>query len=186
MAQQDFLALAPRPKGSPLLNVVVETPGGSRNKFKFDPERRLFQLDKILPAGAAFPFDFGFVPSTLGDDGDPLDVVVLADEPTFTGCVLTVRLLGVLEAKQIEKGKTIRNDRLIGMVETRKNPSDAQTLSDVPPRLLREIEHFFVSYNKAEGREFVPLRRGGPGVAEKLIEDGIRRFKRTPKSKGGS
>src|ERR687894_835887 len=79
------------------LNAVIETPKGHRNKYKFDEERGLFLLDGVLPAGAVFPFDFGFVPSTTGGDGDPLDVLVLMDEPAFTGCLVRVRLLGVIE-----------------------------------------------------------------------------------------
>lgn len=82
------------------LTVIIETPKGSRNKFAFDPEERIFALRKVLPAGMSFPYDFGFVPSTLADDGDPLDVLVLMDEPAFPGCKLTCRLVGVIEGEQ--------------------------------------------------------------------------------------
>src|SRR5687767_782444 len=82
------------------LNVIVETPKGSRNKYNFDFELGLFRLKKVLPAGAVFPFDFGFIPSTCGDDGDPLDVLLLMDEPAFAGCVVEARLLGAMEASQ--------------------------------------------------------------------------------------
>ena len=85
MNQYTFEGIGPRTKGSRTLNVIIETPAGSRSKFKFDEELGLFRLHKLLPVGAAFPFDFGFVPGTKGDDGDPLDVLVLVDEPTFTG-----------------------------------------------------------------------------------------------------
>src|ERR671939_103970 len=94
------------------LNVVIETPKGNRNKFKYDEERGLFKLSGVLPMGAVFPFDFGFIPSTLGGDGDPLDVLVLMDEPAFTGCLVPARLIGVVEAEQTEEGETQRNDRL--------------------------------------------------------------------------
>ncbi len=78
-----------------LLNAIVETPKGNRNKFKYDPNIGIFKIDKVLPAGAVFPFDFGFVPSTLADDGDSLDVLVLADEPAFSGCLAPARLIGI-------------------------------------------------------------------------------------------
>src|SRR5215208_1072043 len=97
------------------LNVIIETPRGSRNKFNYDGGLGLFKLGGVLPAGAVFPFDFGFIPSTLGGDGDPLDVLVLMDEPAFTGCLVPSNLLGVIEAEQTEDGKTTRNDRLIAV-----------------------------------------------------------------------
>src|SRR5262245_39465179 len=104
------------------VNVVVDTPKGCRNKYKFDEDHGQWRLSKVLPQGASFPFDFGFVPSTEADDGDPIDVLLIADEPTFVGCIVPSRLIGVLEAEQTEKGKTIRNDRLVAVVETPYNP----------------------------------------------------------------
>jgi inorganic pyrophosphatase len=166
--------LPPRDARSGLVNVVVETPAGSRNKFKFDETRGLFLLHKVLPVGAAFPFDFGFVPGTRAEDGDPLDILVLGDEPTFTGCLLTVRLLGTIEAAQREGRKTIRNDRLIGTPQTAKIRPAARSLEDVPARVLDQIEHFFVAYNQFEGREFVPRRRRGPAAAETRLRKAVR------------
>ena len=104
------------------INVVVDTPKHSRTKFKYDEQYGQWRLSKVLPQGAYFPFDFGFVPSTEADDGDPIDVLLIADEPTFVGCIVPCRLIGVLEAEQTEKGKTIRNDRLVAVVETPHNP----------------------------------------------------------------
>src|SRR4051812_50183417 len=80
------------------LNVVIETPKGSRNKFDYDPKKDLFKLGGVLPAGAVFPFDFGFIPRTMGEDGDPIDVLVLMDEPAFTGCLVVARLIGGVDA----------------------------------------------------------------------------------------
>src|SRR5437762_12387773 len=95
--------------------VIIETPKGRRSKFSYDPKFNLFALGGLLPEGLAFPYDFGFIPSTLGDDGDPLDVLVLMDEPTHVGCLVEVRLIGVMEAVQAKNGKRTRNDRLIGI-----------------------------------------------------------------------
>ena len=155
------------------LNVVVDTPQGSRNKYKFDEQHGQWRLSKVLPQGMYFPYDFGFIPSTRGEDGDPLDVLLLADEPAFPGCVVPARLIGVLEAEQTEGGKTIRNDRLVAVVETPYNPAEYRSLEEASPQRLDEIEHFFVSYNKMEGRQFKPLARHGADRAWELLEQGI-------------
>src|SRR5437763_14822944 len=98
-----------------LLRVVIETPKGSRNKFAFDPQQHIFELKKVLPAGMTFPYDFGFVPSTLAEDGDPVDVLVLMDEPAFPGCVLSCRPVGVFGGEQKDKKGQQRNDSIIAV-----------------------------------------------------------------------
>ncbi len=155
---------------SGLLNVVVDTPRGSRIKYKYDPEQDLWRLSKLLPLGASFPFDFGFVPSTHGEDGDAIDVLLLMDEPAFPGCVVPGRLIGVLEAEQTEDGKTVRNDRLVAVVETPYNPPEVRSLTELSEQRLTEIEHFFESYNAIEGRRFQVLGRHGPQRAQQLVE----------------
>lgn len=154
-----------------LINAVIEAPRGSRYKHKFDPELAEFRLDKALPAGAVFPFDFGFIPGTKADDGDPLDIMVLLDEPSGIGSIVPVRLIGVIEAEQTEQsGKTSRNDRLLGVLETRHNPPPFRSIDEVSPQLLDEIEHFFKSFNEAEGRIFRVLDRGDANRARELLE----------------
>lgn len=161
------------------LNVIIETPKGSRNKFNYDEDLCLFKLGGVLPAGAVFPFDFGFVPQTVGGDGDPLDVLVLMDEPAFTGCLVRVRLLGVIEAEQTEReGETTRNDRLIGLAAESRQHQKVRSLATLDETLLAEIEHFFISYNKIKGKEFRPLGRYGPKRAVELVEEGVRHFQR--------
>ena len=160
------------------LNVIIETPKGSHNKFNYDEELCLFKLGGVLPAGAVFPFDFGFVPQTVGGDGDPLDVLVLMDEPAFTGCLVRVRLLGFIEAEQTEReGETTRNDRLIGLAAESRQHQKVRSLATLDETLLAEIEHFFISYNKIKGKEFRPLGRYGPKRAVELVEEGVRRFR---------
>ena len=111
------------------LHVIIETPKGSRNKFKYDEAHGLFKLGGVLPAGAVFPFDFGFVPTTLGGDGDPLDVLLLMDEPAFAGCLVAARLIGVIEAAQTEEdGTTERNDRLIAVAAESRNHREVHRL----------------------------------------------------------
>ena len=157
------------------LNVIIETPKGSRNKFDYDEKYGLFRLGGVLPAGAVFPFDFGFVPSTLGGDGDPLDVLVLMDEPAFTGCLVLARLIGVIEAEQTEGGETTRNDRLIAVAAASRNHRDVHSLADLSENLVDEIEHFFVSYNTVKGKQFKPGGRFDARRAEQLVEEGRRR-----------
>jgi inorganic pyrophosphatase len=159
------------------LNVVVETPKGSRNKFSYDEKQGLFKLTGVLPAGASFPFDFGFIPSTLGGDGDPLDVLLLMDEPVFTGCLVPSRVIGVIEAKQTERnGATMRNDRLIAVAAKSLTHQNLKTLSRLNPAVVDEIEHFFISYNTFKSKNFKPLGRFGPQRARKLIREGVERF----------
>jgi inorganic pyrophosphatase len=167
------------------INVVVETSKGSRNKITFDPERGLYELGGVLPVGASFPYDFGFVPSTLGDDGDPLDVLLLMDEPVFAGCLVSARLVGVITAEQHERdGAVERNDRLLAVAEKSRVHAAVQGLEDLGDVLLEEIEHFFVSYNEIKGKRFEPQGRKGVRAARKLVEEGAARFaKRHPKSR---
>jgi inorganic pyrophosphatase len=111
--------LAKRPHGldsnTGLCLAIIETPKGKRSKFDYDRKLRAFRLKTVLPEGMSFPLDFGFIPSTLCDDGDPLDVMVLCDEPTTVGAALDVRLIGVIEAEEDEKDRTERNDRLLAV-----------------------------------------------------------------------
>ena len=160
------------------LNVIIDTPKGSRNKFSWDEKRELFELSGMLPTGAVFPYDFGFIPNTRGGDGDPLDVLVLMDEPAFAGCLVRSRLLGVIEAEQTEKGETERNDRLIAVASKSRTSDDLESITDLNPKLLEEIEHFFISYNEVKGKKFKPLGRYGPERARKLVQRSKRRKKR--------
>jgi inorganic pyrophosphatase len=160
------------------LNVIIETPKGHRNKFKYDEELGLFRLGGVLPAGAVFPFDFGFVPSTLGGDGDPLDVLALMDEPAFPGCLVCARLVGVIEAEQTQGGKTNRNDRLIVVAAESHDHREIRSLDEISTNLVDEIEHFFISYNQMKGKHFKPLGRFGPDRAQRLVDEGIAHFKR--------
>jgi inorganic pyrophosphatase len=148
-----------------VVNIVIETPMGSRNKFKYDPELGQFALSGVLPQGMMFPYAFGFVPRTKSSDGDPTDVLLIMDEQTFTGCVVPSRLLGIIEAEQTEDGKTERNDRLLAVAAHTRDHSHLQTLNDINPDTLAEIEQFFVNYNRVHGKEFKVLGRKGPREA---------------------
>lgn len=165
------------------LRVVVETPRGSRNKYKYDPALRVFRAHSLLPAGAVFPFDFGFVPATLGEDGDPLDVLLLMEEPAPGGFLVCANLIGVIEAEQTEDETTKRNDRLVAVGCQSHHHQTIRSLSELDEKLLDEIEHFFISYNEMQGKQFKPIGRRGPRRAQRIVADGQKRFqKSSPKS----
>jgi inorganic pyrophosphatase len=119
-------------------------------------------LGGLLPEGMMFPFDFGFIPSILGEDGDPLDVMVLMDAPAHVGCLIDIRLIGIIEGKQSEDGKTERNDRLLGVAIHSYDHEHLSTIDDVSKTLLDQVEAFFVSYNKQRGKKFSVIATGGP------------------------
>jgi inorganic pyrophosphatase len=163
--------LKPFNRKSGTLNVVIDTPKGCRNKYAYDFEKKAYILKTVLPSGTVFPFDFGSIPGTKADDGDPLDVLVLMDEPAFCGCLVESRLLGVIEAEQTEKdGKTETNDRLIAVAAESHVHRNLKNISDLDDTLVREIEHFFVSYNDVRGKKFKPTARHGPHKAKKIVD----------------
>jgi inorganic pyrophosphatase len=141
--------------------VIIETPKGSRNKYAFDPVDRVFELKTVLPAGMTFPYDFGFVPSTRGGDGDPLDVLVLMDEAAFPGCRLSCRIIGVIEGEQGEKNKMERNDRIVA--------------DDLGRHFERDLEEFFVNYHRLSNQRFRILALKGPAAAKRCIKQARKR-----------
>lgn len=162
-----------------LVRVVIDTPKGSRNKYKFDAKLGVLTLSRILPAGMSFPYDFGSIPSTCAEDGDALDVMVLTEAPLFPGCLVLVHLIGVIKAVQKERRKLIRNDRLLATIETPVNKPAITRLEQVDEQQLQDIEHFFRSYNQAQGREFRITGRGGARQAQRMFRDAVREFQKT-------
>jgi inorganic pyrophosphatase len=160
---------------------IIETPKGCRNKFNYEPDANLFELGGLLPEGMSFPFDFGFLPSTLGQDGDPLDIMVLMDAPAHVGCLIEVRIIGIIEAKQTEDGKTERNDRLLGVAVHSYNHEHVESIDQVSKTLLAQVEEFFVSYNKQRGKKFKISGMGGPKKAMKVLNAGIQAKKSAAK-----
>ncbi|HET9318813.1 MAG TPA: inorganic diphosphatase [Bryobacteraceae bacterium] len=180
MADLTSLPLQLDPKKR-ICRAIIETPKGCRNKFDYDPDSGLFMLGGLLPEGMMFPFDFGFIPSTLGEDGDPLDILVLMDAPAHVGCLIEVRVIGVIKADQTEDGKTESNDRLLGVAVHSYDHEDLDSISDVSPTLLDQLEQFFISYNKQRGKKFKVTGTGGPKKALEFLKAGIRAHKKTKK-----
>lgn len=144
----NYLALPTGAAAPAEVNAVIEIPRGDTNKYEYDKQLHVFRLDRNLYSPVHYPGDYGFIPSTLSLDGDPLDVLVLVDAPSFTGCVMTVRPIGVL--KMIDQGKEDEKVLAVGLNNPIfKNVSDYGGLY---PHLLREIEHFFSIYKELEAK----------------------------------
>lgn len=160
--------------------VIVETPKGSRNKYKYDGAWHTLRLGAVLAEGLSFPYDFGFVPSTRGEDGDPLDVLLFLDHGVPPGCAVTARLIGVIEVRQREgDGKWTRNDRFFAVATHAPAHAHLRTLANLRPRLLDEIESFFIHYAGFNGKTLEVLDRQGAERAEHLLEAGADLFERT-------
>ena len=159
------------------IQVIIETPKGSRNKYAFDEQEKIFALKKVLPAGMTFPYDFGFIPSTKADDGDPVDVLVLMDEPAFPGCLLKCRVIGVIEGEEGKKKDKERNDRIVAIEQANHSFAAIKHVDDLGKKFVQELEEFFVNYHDLTGKQFRVTGVGGPGAARKCIKDGIRAVK---------
>jgi inorganic pyrophosphatase len=145
------------------LIAVIETPKGSPNKYKFEQKFGAFVLNTVMPKGSFFPYDFGFIPSTLGEDGDPLDVLVFMDDPAPVGCLVAIRLVGAIEAEQREEnGETKRNDRLLAVAIKSPTHANINDLDDLQPSLLDEVETFFITYTGQRGKKFRPIGLPAP------------------------
>jgi inorganic pyrophosphatase len=151
-------------------NVVVETPRGSRTKFAYDRETGLFRAKKQLAMGFAFPFPFGFFPSTMAQDGDPLDVLLLTDADLLMGSLVRCRLLGGIAMEELSVGKPQRNDRLLSVPLLLHQDRPPYEFSDMPPAELKDIEDFLVSYQAADGKEAKIVGHLDKGEAESVIK----------------
>jgi inorganic pyrophosphatase len=141
----DLSRIPAQPKAG-VLNVLIEIPGGSKNKYEFDKELGAFALDRVLYASVQYPFDYGFVPNTLADDGDPLDGIVMMDQPTFPGCVIAARPIGMLE--MVDGGD--RDEKILCVPAKDPRYNEVKSLKDVAPHRLDEIAEFFRTYKNLE------------------------------------
>ena len=149
---------------------VVETPRGSSCKLDFDPALRVFTLAKPLMTGLTYPYDWGFIPSTKAEDGDPLDVLVIHDAKTYPGVVLRCKPVGILEVEQKSKGKKERNDRVFAVPDRSPLETDLQDIRHLPFRAREELEQFFRTTNALEDKKLEFLGWHGPGRAIKTIK----------------
>jgi inorganic pyrophosphatase len=156
------------------VNVVIETPEKSRNKYKFDLKTGLFKLSKVLPAGMRFPCAMGFIPQTEGQDGDPLDILVFMDEFSYPGCLVECRIIGVIKARQKEKnGEENRNDRFLAVPAEMTEHDHIRCVADLGKNTLDAIVAFFENYNRMEKKQFRKLSFEDLPEAVSLIKKAI-------------
>lgn len=136
------------PKAPDLINVIVEIPGSTRNKYEFEHEGGYIRLDRVLASPLHYPADYGLIPRTLYDDGDPLDVLVLIKEPTFPGCVILARPIGLFRMLD----QDLHDDKILAVAANDPLYEDYRDLNDVPGHYLREVAHFFNRYKDLEGK----------------------------------
>ena len=156
------------------VDVVIETPKGSAQKYDYVPNTPFFKLKKILPSGMVFPYDFGFIPNTKGEDGDPLDVIVISEFNSFPGCIIRCRISGGIKAEQSDEKdsrKMVRNDRFLAIPKFTNIFQDIKKMEDLPDQVTDQLEEFFVDYNKLQGKKFKALAKLGPNEAFSLIEE---------------
>lgn len=147
MYRQPFMNVTPGTNIPSVVNAIVEIPKGRRSKFEIDKNTGLMKLDRYLFSSSHYPGDYGFIPQTLAEDGDALDILVMVNEPTFSGCLIEARVVGLFRMK--DRGA---NDfKILAVPHTDPLFGNFQSLDDVPPHFLREVEHFFATYKQLEG-----------------------------------
>jgi len=158
-----------------VIKAIIETPKGSIQKYKHDPETDTYRVKKMLPAGMHFPYDFGFIPNTLAKDGDALDVLILSETAGFAGCEIDVRIIGGFKAHQSKQGQQpVRNDRLFAISEASHEFANIRSINDLPEKLRIHLQYFFIHYNFLENKKFEPLGWFDAEEAMKLIEEAKR------------
>jgi inorganic pyrophosphatase len=156
------------------VNVVVEIPKGSRNKFELDKSLGLFRLDRVLYSAMEYPGDYGLIPQTYYDDGDPLDILVMVTEPTFTGCVIRARPIGVF--RMIDRKK--RDDKILAVPDDDPLARDYHDIKDIPQHYLKEVAHFFSVYKDLEGARVKGIGWEGATRAHECIMYSVGLYKK--------
>jgi inorganic pyrophosphatase len=160
--------------GAPdVVNMVVEIPRGGDNKYEYDKKLHVFRLDRKLYSPVHYPGDYGFIPGTLSEDGDPLDVLVLVDSPSFPGCVIEVRPIGVLE--MLDQGA--KDEKILGVQTQNPRYRDIRNYSEIYPHVLREVDHFFAIYKNLEGKRTEMIGWHNAHHARKVISESLERFR---------
>ncbi|MBL1208613.1 inorganic diphosphatase [Geminocystis sp. GBBB08] len=168
----DLSKIPAQPKAG-IINVLIEIPGGGKNKYEFDKEMNAFILDRVLFSSVKYPYDYGFVPNTLADDGDPLDGMVMMDEPTFPGCVIASRPICMLE--MIDGGD--RDEKILCVPAEDPRYDHVKSMKDVAPHILGEIAEFFRSYKNLEKKETNILGWKDIDQVAPLVEQCVKAYK---------
>jgi inorganic pyrophosphatase len=170
---RDFMMISPGTDLPSVVNMIVEIPKGRRSKFEIDKSTGLIKLDRYLYSSSVYPGDYGFIPQTLAEDGDPLDILVMVNEPTFSGCLIETRVVGLFRMR--DRGQ---NDfKVLGVPNADPLFKQITDLPSVPAHFLREVEHFFATYKQLEGVEIEPIGWSGPDDATEEVRVSVDRFR---------
>jgi len=169
----DLTKIPAQPKPG-LVNILIEIPGGSKNKYEFDKDLNAFALDRVLYSSVQYPYDYGFIPNTLADDGDPLDGIVIMDQPTFPGCVITARPIGMLE--MIDDGD--RDEKLLCIPDKDPRFKEVSSLKQIASHRLDEISEFFATYKRLEKKETEILGWKDVDSVNALVEECVKAVSR--------
>jgi inorganic pyrophosphatase len=170
--RQNRLMLPLGERAPEAINVVIEIPSGSRNKYEYDKSMDIFRLDRALHSPVYYPGDYGFVPRTLALDGDPLDVLILVSEPTFSGCLVVARPIGILG--MMDNGES--DDKVLAVPVGEPEYADVHNYTQIFPHQLRKIQHFFETYKLLEGKETSTHGWSDAGEARRIIMESADRF----------
>jgi len=168
----DYLHLPIGERCPELVNAVIEVPLGGVNKYEYDKKLRVFRLDRTLYSPVHYPGDYGFIPSTLASDGDPLDVLVLVDNASFPGCLIEVRPIGVLE--MLDQG--VRDEKVLAVVNNDPRYTEVSNYTDIYTHILRQVEHFFSIYKDLEGKRTKTIAWHDDKEARRVILESRKRF----------
>src|SRR3954462_808651 len=163
-----------------LVHAVIEIPSGEKNKYEYDKKLNIFRLDRNLHSPVHYPGDYGFIPQTLSQDGDPLDVLVLVDAPTFTGCLMQVRPIGLLE--MVDQG--VKDEKILGVISSDPRYKDVTNYEEIYSHQLLEISHFFGTYKDLEGKRAIMKGWHDFRVAQQVIEESHARYNEAAKAAG--
>ena len=167
-----YLTLPLGSEAPELVNAVIEIPAGGVNKYEYDKKLGIFRLDRPLYSPVHYPGDYGFIPSTLAEDGDPLDILILVAQPTFTGCLIQARPLGLLE--MLDQG--VKDEKVFAVASCNPRFEEVHNYTDVNAHVLREIEHFFSIYKDLEGKRVKLSGWKDAAVAHQVIMDSHQRY----------
>lgn len=173
IALNDYMMISPGTDIPSVVNMIVEIPKGCRSKFELDKETGLIKLDRYLYSSSVYPGDYGFIPQTLAADNDPLDILVMVNEPTFSGCLIEARVVGMFRMK--DKGAD--DFKVLGVPNADPLFGHVRKLEDVPPHFLREVEHFFGTYKELEGAHTESLGWIGAAEATHEVRESVDRFR---------
>ncbi len=179
MSREDFLHAVSAGTALPsVVHAIVEIPKGSRNKYEVDKTTGLIRLDRYLYSSSVYPGDYGFIPQTLAEDGDPLDILVMVSEPTFSGCLIETRVLGLFRMKD----RGVNDFKVLGVPHSDPLLTEIRSLDDVGHPFLREVQHFFGTYKQLEGVIIETLGWAGIDEATAEVKESVARYCQQRKS----